>query len=74
MRTALWLEAWSKKIQDEVKRQDVDLWREPELDFTKRPPRATEPMISFPRYFVRDLVVGMHERIADIRKYADPTN
>jgi len=58
-----------KKIQEEVASQEIDLWGRPDV-FEKR---LTEPMISFPRPFIRDLVTQMHGRVQEIRKYADPT-
>src|SRR5436190_3049990 len=72
MRTAIWLEAWSKKIQQEVKNQDIDLWGQPSME--DRWPNAQPNLWSVsPCYFVRDLVIQMHERIGEIRTFADPT-
>ena len=67
--TAHWMERWVKRLQDEMKKQSVelstqrqnmrDLTGDNNLPFTLR------------RRDVRELVQGMQERIAEIRRFSD---
>ena len=60
---ALWLEYWKKVLLDEMKRQDVQLLKEPGLLDDDVPMTVT-------RGTVRALIQGMRLHIAEIRRFS----
>jgi hypothetical protein len=67
--TANWLEMWAEILTSEMKKHDVDLW--PKRSHGDFGPSDDEQTITLERGEVRSLIMGMHERIAEIRKFAE---
>jgi hypothetical protein len=61
LRTALWLENWQKRLFDEAKNQNVDLFRGAQPD-TKT--------IALNAYDVENLITSMRLHAAELRRYA----